>query len=181
MTHEKMTSDPMGEVLQNGDRIGLRFVRRFPHPVERVWKAITESDQLRHWMPCDIVGERRAGADIVLPFWPAHVAKYQMEETSLPGRIEVWEPPAVFQWTWGRDVLRFELEDGEGETTMTFTTWLESSDPDETASAAGGYHVCLAELRELLDTGSAPPLVDKDDDARRLQAGYAERLAAAQT
>jgi uncharacterized protein YndB with AHSA1/START domain len=169
---------PMGEVVRDGERIGLRFVRQFAHSVERVWAAITESDQLRHWMPCDIVGERRAGADITLPFWPAQVEKYELEETSLTGRIEEWEPPTLFQWTWGGDIVRFELADTAGGTTMTFTTWLESPDPAEAAGAAGGYHVCLDELRLLLDTGSAPPLVDVDDRAHELQAAYAERLRA---
>jgi len=179
MINKNSTSNPMGEVLRDGERLGLRFVRHLPHPVERVWRAITESDQLRNWMPCDIVGERRAGSEIELPFWPAQVEKYQIEETTLRGRIEVWEPPAVFQWTWGDDVLRFELQDQSGETMLIFTTWLESSDPEEAAGAAGGYHVCLDELGVLLDIGSTPPLVDKDDDARRLQDHYAERLSAA--
>jgi hypothetical protein len=53
-----------GELLREGDRPGLRYVRHYPHPVDRVWRAITESDQLRHWMPCDIVGDRAAGSAI---------------------------------------------------------------------------------------------------------------------
>jgi uncharacterized protein YndB with AHSA1/START domain len=167
----------IGEVLRDGERVGLRFVRRFAHPVERVWAALTESDQLQFWMPCDIVGERRAGADITLPFWPAQVEKYQLEETTLAGRIEVWEPPVVFQWTWGGDILRFELKSTDAGTTMTFTTWLESPDLDEAAGAAGGYHVCLDQLRILLDTGSAPALVESDEAARRLQSEYAKQLA----
>jgi uncharacterized protein YndB with AHSA1/START domain len=170
----------MGEVLHDGVRIGLRYVRRFDHPVERVWSAITESEQLRFWMPCDIVGERRAGADIKLPFWPAQVEKYQLEETTLTGRIEVWDPPTVFQWSWSGDILRFELRRSNGGTTMTFTTWLESPDLDVAAGAAGGYHVCLSALQALLDTGSAPPLVDSDEAARRLQSEYAKQLAAGQ-
>ena len=82
MTSVTNDETSMGEVLRDGERVGLRFVRRFAHPVERVWAAITESDQLRFWMPCDIVGERRAGADVTLPFWPAAVEKYQLEETT---------------------------------------------------------------------------------------------------
>ena len=167
----------MGEVLRDGERVGLRYVRRFAHPVERVWSAITESDQLQFWMPCDIVGERRAGAEIKLPFWPAHVEKYQLEETTLTGRIEVWDPPTVFQWTWGDDILRFELNPTDGGTTMTFTTWLDSPDLDGAADAAGGYHVCLNALQLLLDTGSAPPLVESEEEARRLEPEYAKRLA----
>jgi uncharacterized protein YndB with AHSA1/START domain len=167
----------MGEVLRDGERIGLRFVRWFAHSVERVWAALTESDQLQFWMPCDIVGERRAGADITLPFWPAQVEKYQLEETTLTGRIERWDPPTLFQWTWGGDILRFELKATDAGTTMTFTTWLESPDLDEAAGAAGGYHVCLNQLRVLLDTGSAPALVESDEAARRLQSEYAKQLA----
>ena len=176
MTGTTRPDAAMGEVLREGMRIGLRFVRRFPHPVSRVWSAITESDQLRHWMPCDIVGERRTGADITLPFWPPQIERYQLEETALPGRIEAWEPPRLFQWTWGGDVLRFELEPDNRGTTMTFTTWLESPDRDGAASAAGGYHVCLDELTSLLDTGAAGPLIESEEAARRLQAAYAEAL-----
>jgi hypothetical protein len=29
----------------------LRLERRYDHPVERVWRAITEPDELRHWFP----------------------------------------------------------------------------------------------------------------------------------
>jgi uncharacterized protein YndB with AHSA1/START domain len=178
MTSVTNDETSMGEVLRDGERLGLRFVRRFAHPVERVWAAITESEQLRFWMPCDIVGERRAGADITLPFWPAQVEKYQLEETTLTGRIEAWEPPAVFQWTWGGDSLRFELEPTDAGTTMTFTTWLQSPDLDEAAGAAGGYHICLRALQLLLDTGSAPPLVESDEDARRLESEYAKTIRA---
>ncbi len=176
MTGTTKPDAPMGEVLRDGMRIGLRYVRRFPHPVSRVWSAITESDQLRHWMPCDIVGERRTGSDITLPFWSAQIEKYRLEETMLTGRIEVWDAPHVFQWTWGGDVLRFELRADDAGTTMTFTTWLESPDLEGAASAAGGYHVCLDELAVLLDTGSAAPLTESDEAARRLQTEYARRL-----
>jgi Activator of Hsp90 ATPase homolog 1-like protein len=32
-------------------RPALRFERRYEHSVERVWKAITDPDELRHWFP----------------------------------------------------------------------------------------------------------------------------------
>ena len=49
---------PMGEVLHDGETVGLRYERHLSHPVERVWRALTDSDQLRHWLPIDIIGER---------------------------------------------------------------------------------------------------------------------------
>jgi hypothetical protein len=79
-----MTADqPLGQILSDGDRPSLRFERHLAHPPEKVWSAITESEHLQHWLPTDIVGDRRAGATIDLPFWPAHVAKYQLDEQPL--------------------------------------------------------------------------------------------------
>ena len=139
----------------------VRYERHFAHPREKVWRAITESEHLAHWLPCDIVGERRAGATITLPFWPAHVERYGIEAPTLEGRITVWDPPAVFEWWWSSDRLRWELDDVDGETRLRFTTWL-GDEGAGAADTAAGYHVCLANLATVLDTGTAPPLVDAE-------------------
>ncbi|HEY5978924.1 MAG TPA: SRPBCC domain-containing protein [Microlunatus sp.] len=165
-----------GELIREGERPGLRYVRHYPHPIERVWRAITESDQLRHWMPCDIVGDRSAGAAISLPFWPGHVEKYAIDEPTLTGRIEIWEPPSRFGWTWGGDVLIFELIAIGGETQLVFSTWPEDPDLAGLVNAAGGYHLCLAELTLLLDDGSAPPMTEVDEVAFRLTESYRQQF-----
>ncbi len=167
---------PLGEVVHDGDRIGLRFERHYQHPIERVWRAITESEQIREWMPCDLIGERREGADIRLPFGAAEVAKYDIAEPELTGRIEVWDPPSVFQWTWDADVMRFELFPTDTGTRLLFTTWPESQDPAEAANAAGGYQLCFAELAVLLDGFPVPSVTDIDQIASRYVEAYRERL-----
>ena len=167
----RASENPLGEVLREGGRLGLRFVRDLAHPREKVWRAITEREGLRHWMPCDIVGERRVGAEIELPFWPAHAERYHLDGPTPTGRITAWDPPSTFGWTWGGDDLRFELAPSDAGTRLTFTTWL--ADPDVAAQSAGGYHVCLDLLGELLDTGRARPIDESDPDARRLEKAYA--------
>lgn len=152
---------PMGAVSYERDQWVVRFERQLAHPPEKVWRALTESEHLEAWMPCDIVGERRAGASVDLPFWPAHVEKWGIETPTLTGEILVWEPPTAFEWMWSTDRLRWDLQATGTGTLLTFTTWLS----DEGAGAvktAAGYHVCLDNLVELLDTGTAPPLVDVD-------------------
>ena len=157
-----MTVDhPLGEVLRDGDTIGLRYVRQLAHPPERVWRAITESDQLRHWLPTDIVGERRAGASIQLPFWPDLVDKYEIADDTLTGRILTWDPPRTFSWMWDRDTLIFELHPTDTGTRLVFTTWVVDTTAGVDKTAAG-YHVCLDQLALLVDTGSAPRFVDQD-------------------
>jgi uncharacterized protein YndB with AHSA1/START domain len=169
----KTTDHPLGTILRDGDRVGLRYERRFAHPPEKVWRALTESDHLAHWMPCDLIGERREGAAIELRMWPAEVAKHEIEEPSLFGTIRVWDPPHVFEWTWDVDLLRWELEPTDEGTRLTFTTWLGESDY-EVAQTAAGYHFCLDALVSLLDTGSATPLVDLDTAA--MEARYRDLL-----
>ncbi len=155
-----MTDQTMATLLEADGKTGLRFVRTLAHPPEKVWRAITESEHLRHWLPCDIVGERATGATVELPFWSEHVEAYDIEEPTLTGEIRVWDPPHVFEWTWDTDHLRWELTpDGDG-TVLTFTTWFGEPDRAGVANAGAGYHVCLDQLAELLDTGSvARPLV----------------------
>jgi uncharacterized protein YndB with AHSA1/START domain len=141
----------MGTVAREDGRITLRYRRRFPHPVESVWAALTEHEHLGAWLPCDIVGERRAGAAIELPFWPATLEHHEIDEPVLTGEIRVWEPPHVFEWTWDTDLLRFELAaEGDG-TSLVFTTWIGIDDDEGAANAAAGYDVCLEYLAAQLD------------------------------
>jgi uncharacterized protein YndB with AHSA1/START domain len=166
----------VGEVVREEGRVGLRFERHYPHPIERVWSAITESEHVRHWMPCDLVGERREGAEITLPFGRDEVEKYNITEPVLTGRIEIWQPTSVFQWTWDKDVLRFELSPAENGTRLVFTTWPESQDLEALADSAGGYHLCLAELAVLLDGEVVPSVTDIDTIAFGFEKTYRQRL-----
>lgn len=156
-----MNDDDLGTLQRTDDGYVVRFERIFAHPRQKVWAAITESEHLAHWLPCDIVGERTAGAAITLPFWPAHVERYGIDTPELDGHIEVWDPPSVFEWWWSTDRLRWELHDIADGTRLVFTTWL-GPQGHGAAGTAAGYHACLANLTELLDTGTAPPLVDVD-------------------
>ena len=174
----------LGTILRDDARVGVRYVRHLPHPPEKVWRALTESDQLRHWFPCDIVGERAEGATLQLPFWPDHVEAYGIETPVVPGRVHVWDPPRVFEWSWDTDRLRWELAQEAAATVLTLTVWIgdpqahgaDGGSPDDatgTASAAAGYHVCLDHLELLLD-GDAGRLVDAQAD--HLQAEYRARV-----
>src|SRR5579859_2665330 len=53
----KAVPNPQGELTMYGaydtieNRPALRFERRLSHPVEVVWQAITQPDELEHWFP----------------------------------------------------------------------------------------------------------------------------------
>src|SRR3954447_5730696 len=96
----------------------LHFERRYPHPVEKVWRAISEPTELAHWFPCEVEveGELRAGARLHFVF-PRESGGMEID-----GEVTALEPPRLLAFTWGPDELRFALEpDGEGATVLRFT------------------------------------------------------------
>ncbi|MFC7493367.1 MULTISPECIES: SRPBCC domain-containing protein [unclassified Nocardioides] len=161
MTHD--LTDRLGSVVRDDEGVRLRYERRLAHPPEKVWRALTESEHLRHWFPADILGERREGASLTIRFWPESVEAagdaiasmgVDLADPALPGELLTWQPPRLLELTWDTDRLRYELEpDGDG-TRLRFTTWPGDQSPPALTGAAAGYHACLDALGELLDTGS---------------------------
>ena len=146
-------------------RFVLRFERRLWHAPEKVWRAITEPEQLAWWFPTDIEGERRLGGKIRFVFRNA-------EGPTLDGQITEFDPPRVFAYTWGDSVLRWELQpDGEG-CLLVFTHTFGQD--EEAAKFAAGWHVCLEALGSLLD---GEPVSRSDDHWVALYQSYAKSLA----
>lgn len=46
----------------------LRFQRRLGHPPHKVWKAISDPAELRHWFPAEVETELRPGAGMRFTF-----------------------------------------------------------------------------------------------------------------
>ncbi len=158
-----MTQTPLGTVRQDGEVVVLRFERALAHPREKVWRALTESEHLRHWFPADIVGERVAGAELRFVFWPEAVeqageeieaAGVPVADPQLPGRMITWEPPRLLELTWDTERLRFELEPVGTGTVLRVTVRASEPGPRGYESTAAGYHTCLDALVAHLDGGS---------------------------
>lgn len=158
-----MSDDRMGTLTREGEVWRLRYERLLRHPPERVWQALTRSEDLRCWMPCDIVGPRHEGAALELPFWPDTVERYGIEQPVMTGRIRVWRPPETFEFTWDVDIVRFDLEPVEGGTCLTLTTWVGEGVP--VWDTASGYHLCLMLLQRLLDDGPGGSTATVDTEA----------------
>jgi uncharacterized protein YndB with AHSA1/START domain len=124
----------------------LRFERRYPHPVDKVWRAITEPAHLSRWFPADMRMELQLGAKIRFVFREA-----EWDESD--GEITALDPPRLFEFTWAGDVLRWELAPDGGGCLLVFHHTFE--DRAGAASSASGWEGCLAGLDEVL--GDTPP------------------------
>lgn len=145
----------LGHVERDGDAVVLTYERRLAHPPEKVWRAITESDHLRHWFPADILGNREEGAELKIAFWPESIerageeieaAGLSLDDAVIPGRLVTWEPVSDFVFTWGSERLQFRLEPDRAGTLLRVTIRAEKPAPRGYASTATGYHVCIDAL-----------------------------------
>ena len=165
---------PLGRITKDADGgVSLHFERQLSHPPERVWRALTESDQLRHWFPADIIGPRESGAAVTTVFWDDVAAHHSIEETVHPAQIVTWDPYRTFVWLWDDELLRFELDPTPTGTRLTLVVQVGAKSPGADDVGAG-YHVCLDQLVALVETDDPPPFLDAD--ASGYQVRYAEVL-----
>jgi uncharacterized protein YndB with AHSA1/START domain len=175
-----MTSD--GTLLTVDGRPTLRFERRFRQPITRVWRAISAPDEMGAWFPSEVVGERAVGAELVFDDEAQRTAAREAGEPTRDdgppflGRVVVHDPPRVFSFTWGGELLRFELTpDGDG-TVLVFTQVL--SHQSVAARNGAGWHACLDALAAALD-GPAPDAGEATggmDDGLAVYHRYVERI-----
>src|SRR4051794_19988495 len=122
-------------------RPAIRFERVYAHPVDRIWAAITEPNQLVSWFPSQVVIERRAGGVVTFSGDP--------NLSSSTGTVLKWDPPKRLAFSWGADELHFTLEPVEPDSCrLILVNLLEQR--DTAARNASGWTVCLSELDKLL-------------------------------
>lgn len=132
-----------GTLIDHDGRPAVRFRRDFAHPVERLWAAITDPDDLAHWFPSKVRMEPWAGGTIEFFGDP------NLPETRSSGTILEFEPPTRLAYSWHASELHFTIEPaGDGGCVLTLTDVLEAS--DAAARNAAGWTVCLAELGKHL-------------------------------
>ena len=128
-------------------RPAVVFERSLAHPVEAVWRAVTETGELAHWFPSSVEVDLRAGGRM----------RFVHADGGAPpaaGEVLELEPPRRFAFSWGEERLRFELEPaGEEGTRLRLTHFLSTR--AQAARDAAGWHVCLDRLGDHLGGADA--------------------------
>jgi len=133
----------------------LVFVREMRHEQEKVWAALTEPDQVRHWAP--FTASRNLGrvGEATLTM----IDGDQRED--MPASVTRTEPPRLLEYTWGADRLRWELVPTPAGTTR-LTLHHTVTDRDWVPKVAAGWHLCLIVAEHLLDGQPIGPIVGAD-------------------
>jgi uncharacterized protein YndB with AHSA1/START domain len=149
-----------------GGRSTLRFDRTLPYDRERVWRAVTDPAELRHWFPSEVIYEPRVGAPMTFDFGGEHGLD------TYPGEVLAWDPPSVFAFAWGKDELRFELSDAPDGTRLVFEHSF-AHEPGKEARDSAGWSACFDAFDALL-AGAEPQMGDWAAYEERFLARYGE-------
>lgn len=143
--------DRLGTVLTGEDgTLSLRFERALAHPPERVWRALTDPEEIARWFTLAKL-EPEAGGRVHLDFGSQGEAL---------GEITVWDPPRVLEhsWVWeGRtSLVRWELTPTAEGTLLVLSH--SGLDRDGAADYGAGWQVFVERLPLHLD-GQDPTAV----------------------
>ena len=150
------TPVPRGTVGDGPRGLEVRIERSFQLPIEEVWAAMTESDQLEQWVG-KWEGDPATGR---LTFWMTAEGDDVEPEQIV---ITQCEPPFRFagDTSVGEDSwhLRFELNHEDGHSTVTFAQVIGD---DSLASIGPGWEYYLDRLAAVLE-GKNAAIVDSND------------------
>ena len=89
MTATDPDREPELHDLDGGTDIVVR--RRYPHPIDRVWRAVTEAEHLAAWFPGAPEFELRVGGRVRFAEFAGDPAEY--------GEVLALDPPRLLRFT----------------------------------------------------------------------------------
>jgi uncharacterized protein YndB with AHSA1/START domain len=160
------------EVRKDGEKWTLVLVRDLRHPPAKVWKALTDPEQLREWAPFD--ADRNLGAVGAAKLSTVGAPAPQVTET----RVKRADPPEALEYSWGGSDIRWELEPLAGGGTR-LTLW-HNIDRGFISMGAAGWHICFDVLERHLAGQPIGRIVGADamkfGGWQRLNAEYAKQF-----
>jgi uncharacterized protein YndB with AHSA1/START domain len=129
----------------------LVYERTYPHPIERVFEAVSTGEHLDAWFIPTCTVERKLGGACSFT-WGGPAGSTE------PGSVTVFDPPHRIRYAWrapdgsDRPFIQFELEATRDGTLLRFTQAFIAGSPNPWRAGLGsGYHLSLDGLRKFLD------------------------------
>jgi uncharacterized protein YndB with AHSA1/START domain len=184
--------EDLGTAGERDGRRALRFERVLDHPVDRVWSALTEPDQLKGWLAVAEELDLIEGGKVVLR-WQTTGKREEWEsygvilpddvdpevEDHVHGTVTAVNPPTLLEFDTDRfGILRWELQDRGTGCALTFINVVADELGDEmTPQVLAGWH---SHFDTLADALAGRPRLDWSewslDDWAQIRDRYAEAL-----
>ena len=132
----------LGSYIEHDGRPAVRFERTYPHPIDRVWPAVSEPDQLAAWFPSKVAIEPRVGGTVEFS------GDANVDDST--GVVLAYDPPNRLAFTWGGDEVHLELNAvDDGHCRLVLLNVLD--DRSAAARNGAGWNLCLAALDAALN------------------------------
>jgi uncharacterized protein YndB with AHSA1/START domain len=151
MSDSTAARSPLGSVERVGDDLfELRFVRDYPHPVETVWRSLTDPAQTSLWWAESRI-DLRVGGSLDL--------RWLNGEDGAP---QEWTRGEILSLDEGRSIeftnsvhgmLRWELEPTPDGTRLTLVNRVSPGEERFVPMSLGGWHMHLDHLAAVLEGG----------------------------
>ncbi len=136
----------LGKISKENDGFKVVFERILHHPIEKVWSAITNPEELQYWFT-DIDWDLQPGSKIVF--------QYRDKDKSRSfGEIISVEAPNKLVWTWETELAVWELSAINAQSTRLVFTYSRVEE-NLALNVASGFHDLLNLLEERLAGSSA--------------------------
>ena len=147
------------------------FVRELAHSPESVWSALTDPAELAEWAPFDTDRDLGATGNATLTLAGGD-GQDRMEAS-----VRAADAPRLLEYTWGPDLLRWELEPIPSGTLLTLRHTVE--DKSWVPKVIAGWHICLDVAERLLKGSPIGRIVAAealDHGWQRLNDEYSQKL-----
>jgi uncharacterized protein YndB with AHSA1/START domain len=123
----------------------IRFERTSKHSQERMWRAITDPDEVSRWMDYPATIDLRRGGDYLIDFTST-------DDDVLDGVITLVEPGRVLRYAWGTSMVEWTIvSDGDGCAYTFVQTGLAHRQIEDEEGLAAGWHEFLDRLEGHLE------------------------------
>lgn len=132
----------------------LVFTRDLHHAPEKVWAALTDSEQIAAWSPFTTDRDLGQPGDATLTMING------AERVDVAATVRRADPPKVLEYTWGPDVLRWELTPTAAGTRLVLRHTVAGE--DWVPKVAAGWHLCLVVADTVLGGDPIAPIRGSD-------------------
>jgi uncharacterized protein YndB with AHSA1/START domain len=122
-------------IQKDGEKWTLVLVRDLAHSPAKVWKALTDPEDLRAWAPFD--SDRNLGTVGTAKLTTVGTPTPQVSET----QVKHADASKTLEFNWGGQDIRWQLEPRDGGGTR-LTLW-HNIDRRYIAMGAAGWHICF--------------------------------------
>lgn len=144
-------TSPLGAVLRDDEGMRLEFVRTYPDPIDRVWAAVTDPDELAVWFGTWRGDPSTGTIELCSIEGDGSYEEVEIVECDAPRRVAVVIPSADGPWP-----LSVTLSETDGVTTLVFVHRL--AEPYDASSVGPGWHYYLDRLDAVIGGGVMPGL-----------------------